>query len=85
MGEGLLVKSQYYQKLNRLFNTVAMLVSIPLLATCGKFSVLLIPRFNCRFRGTFRMENEDGTMFDCRIPPFSLDGKHDPSSQNANT
>lgn len=36
-------------------------------------------------RGTFKMENEDGTMFDCRIPPFSLDGKHDPNSQNANT
>jgi hypothetical protein len=24
------------------------------------------------FRGTFRMEREDGYAFDCRIPPFSL-------------
>jgi len=27
--------------------------------------------------GTFKMEREDGSMFDCRIPPFTLDGKHD--------
>ena len=26
-------------------------------------------------RGTFRMEREDGTAFDCRIPPFSLESK----------
>ena len=35
--------------------------------------------------GTFKMEREDGYTFDCRIPPFTLDGKHDPSSPNANT
>jgi len=27
--------------------------------------------------GTFRMEREDGHAFDCRIPPFSLESKHD--------
>ncbi|CAL8136035.1 unnamed protein product [Orchesella dallaii] len=27
--------------------------------------------------GTFRMEREDGCTFDCRIPPFSLESKHD--------
>lgn len=27
--------------------------------------------------GTFRMEREDGFAFDCRIPPFSLESKHD--------
>lgn len=27
--------------------------------------------------GTFRMEREDGHMFDCRIPPFSLESKPD--------
>ena len=29
------------------------------------------------FRGTFRMEREDGHAFDCRIPPFSLESKHE--------
>nr|CAG4650208.1 EOG090X07J3 [Sida crystallina] len=28
--------------------------------------------------GTFRMEREDGHTFDARIPPFSLESKHDP-------
>ena len=28
-------------------------------------------------RGTFRMEREDGHAFDCRIPPFSLESKHE--------
>lgn len=27
--------------------------------------------------GTFRMERQDGMAFDCRIPPFSLESKHD--------
>lgn len=27
--------------------------------------------------GTFRMERADGFMFDCRIPPFSLESKQD--------
>ncbi|XP_077995477.1 polymerase delta-interacting protein 2-like [Glandiceps talaboti] len=30
--------------------------------------------------GTFRMEKSDGRTFDCRIPPFSLESKHDGSS-----
>ncbi|XP_053693665.1 polymerase delta-interacting protein 2 [Sabethes cyaneus] len=30
--------------------------------------------------GTFRMEREDGHMFDCRIPPFSLESKPDDSN-----
>ncbi|XP_053679665.1 polymerase delta-interacting protein 2 [Anopheles nili] len=30
--------------------------------------------------GTFRMEREDGHMFDCRIPPFSLESKPDETS-----
>lgn len=29
--------------------------------------------------GTFRMERDDGYMFDCRIPPFSLESKHEDS------
>ena len=29
------------------------------------------------FRGTFRMEREDGFTFDCRIPPFTLESKLD--------
>ena len=29
------------------------------------------------FRGTFRMERDDGYSFDCRIPPFSLESKGD--------
>lgn len=29
------------------------------------------------YRGTFRMEREDGHLFDCRIPPFSLESKPD--------
>ncbi|XP_022665978.1 polymerase delta-interacting protein 2-like [Varroa jacobsoni] len=28
--------------------------------------------------GNFRMEREDGYMFDCKIPPFSLESKSDP-------
>ncbi|CAG0893624.1 unnamed protein product [Cyprideis torosa] len=32
--------------------------------------------------GTFRMEREDGYTFDCRIPPFSLESKSDPSTSN---
>ncbi|XP_053658277.1 polymerase delta-interacting protein 2 [Anopheles marshallii] len=32
--------------------------------------------------GTFRMEREDGHMFDCRIPPFSLESKPDDNSSN---
>ncbi|XP_049287458.1 polymerase delta-interacting protein 2 [Anopheles funestus] len=34
--------------------------------------------------GTFRMEREDGHMFDCRIPPFSLESKPDDNSGNGN-
>lgn len=42
--------------------------------------VLFILSFNWKlilvcFRGTFRMEREDGYTFDCRIPPFSLESK----------
>jgi len=31
--------------------------------------------------GTFRMEREDGCTFDCRIPPFSLESKHDDAKE----
>ena len=42
--------------------------------------------FNFTYRGTFRMEREDGYAFDCRIPPFSLESKADePATPNANT
>uniref|UniRef100_A0A182YND4 Uncharacterized protein n=1 Tax=Anopheles stephensi TaxID=30069 RepID=A0A182YND4_ANOST len=34
--------------------------------------------------GTFRMEREDGHMFDCRIPPFSLESKPDDNSGTGN-
>ena len=34
------------------------------------------------FRGTFRMERDDGFMFDCRIPPFSLESKQDDPTTN---
>lgn len=33
--------------------------------------------FTFFFRGTFRMERDDGYSFDCRIPPFSLESKGD--------
>lgn len=26
-------------------------------------------------RGTFKMEKEDGSTFECKIPPFSLESK----------
>ena len=29
------------------------------------------------FRGTYKMERKDGTSFDCKIPPFSLESKSD--------
>lgn len=35
--------------------------------------------------GTFRMEREDGHMFDCRIPPFSLESKPDDNSSSGST
>ncbi|XP_075219193.1 DNA polymerase delta interacting protein 2 isoform X2 [Lycorma delicatula] len=34
--------------------------------------------------GTFRMEREDGYTFDCRIPPFSLESKHDEPPTDSN-
>lgn len=39
------------------------------------------------FRGTFRMEREDGYAFDCRIPPFSLESKIEkpPTDMNINS
>jgi uncharacterized protein affecting Mg2+/Co2+ transport len=33
--------------------------------------------YSVTYRGTFRMEREDGHLFDCRIPPFSLESKPD--------
>ena len=30
-------------------------------------------------RGTFRFERQDGSTFDVRIPPFSLESKEHPS------
>ena len=39
--------------------------------------------YSCEFfRGTFRMERDDGFMFDCRIPPFSLESKQDDPTTN---
>ncbi|XP_023222028.1 polymerase delta-interacting protein 2-like isoform X1 [Centruroides sculpturatus] len=35
--------------------------------------------------GTFRMEREDGHTFDCRIPPFSLESKHEPNPTDNTT
>uniref|UniRef100_A0AAG5D162 ApaG domain-containing protein n=1 Tax=Anopheles atroparvus TaxID=41427 RepID=A0AAG5D162_ANOAO len=35
--------------------------------------------------GTFRMEREDGHMFDCRIPPFSLESKPDDNGNSDET
>lgn len=32
------------------------------------------------FRGTFRMERPDGSTFDVRIPPFSLESKEEETS-----
>lgn len=39
----------------------------------------------CWYRGTFRMEREDGYTFDCRIPPFSLESKPDDGAPAAPT
>ena len=33
-------------------------------------------------RGTYKMERRDGTSFDCKIPPFSLESKSDETSPN---
>ncbi|XP_037069229.1 polymerase delta-interacting protein 2-like [Pollicipes pollicipes] len=33
--------------------------------------------------GTFRMTRQDGYSFDCRIPPFSLESKHDDGDGSA--
>lgn len=32
--------------------------------------------------GTFRMEREDGYTFDCRVPPFSLESKHEDNDKS---
>jgi polymerase delta-interacting protein 2 len=34
--------------------------------------------------GTFRMEREDGLVFDVRIPPFSLESKSTESENTSN-
>ena len=34
------------------------------------------------FRGTYKMERRDGTSFDCKIPPFSLESKTDENNPN---
>jgi len=31
-------------------------------------------------RGTFKMERQDSSTFECRIPPFSLESKHEDGS-----
>ena len=35
---------------------------------------------NYLFRGTFKMEREDGSFFECRIPPFALESKQEDGS-----
>ena len=37
----------------------------------------LPPLLLFRFRGTFRLEQPDGSAFDVRIPPFSLESKEE--------
>ncbi|GFR81744.1 polymerase delta-interacting protein [Elysia marginata] len=32
--------------------------------------------------GTYKMERRDGTSFDCKIPPFSLESKTDDNNPN---
>ena len=43
----------------------------------GRTSLHRFTNFLPFFRGTFRMERDDGYSFDCRIPPFSLESKGD--------
>ncbi len=61
------------------------------LVTCGKLFLLfhLIERFSIIFiflyfflRGTYKMEREDGSIFEVRIPSFYLDSKEDETSTN---
>lgn len=73
-------KSQHSLGLCQLFNTVATLACKHLADICGNDFCNLtfeIRKFfkKINFRGTFRMEREDGYTFDCRIPPFSLESK----------
>ena len=42
-----------------------------------KMRTVFIIFFSILFRGTFRMEREDGYSFECRIPPFALESKQD--------
>ncbi len=34
------------------------------------------------FRGIFKMEREDGTVFDCKIPAFALDSKQNSTASS---
>lgn len=42
----------------------------------GAFKLLLFINISSH-RGTFRMERPDGSNFDVRIPPFSLESKQE--------
>lgn len=44
---------------------------------CIKWAILYVATFF--IRGTYRMERPDGSMFDVRIPPFSLESKEEDS------
>ena len=94
----LLERSQFYQGNDPLFNIHLMCLYKLQVVICGKnvkelFIQIYISYYIINllymnyiyiefFRGTFRMERDDGFMFDCRIPPFSLESKQDDPTTN---
>lgn len=57
---------------------VWLLIHIPFSVACvGALSLQRWSHFMFVFRGTFRIERTDGSHFDVRIPPFSLESNKD--------
>ena len=91
-----LERNQSYQGNDPLFNIHLMCLYKLRVVICGKninelFIQICISYYVAYlhfhysyefFRGTFRMERDDGFMFDCRIPPFSLESKQDDPTTN---
>ena len=91
-------KNPFYQELDLHFNILLMSHCKLQAVICGKLScnsIYLRMFYNDNIpsitdnlsqklfhRGTFRMERDDGFMFDCRIPPFSLESKQDDPTTN---
>lgn len=84
----LCLRSPFCLKNNQLSSTAATCLYRPRVDTCGEFTccpfihqVVFINVSWCPLmfvsRGTFRIERTDGSHFDVRIPPFSLESNKD--------